>query len=43
VLAFMHNKGNIADSTLTTNSTTIGNYNDNLWTIKNANAQYLSS
>jgi len=39
----MHNKGNIADSTLTTNSTTIGNYNDNLWTIKNANAQYLSS
>ena len=28
VLAFMHNKGNIADSTLTTNSTTIGNYSD---------------
>ena len=26
VLAFMHNKGNIADSTLTTNSATIGNY-----------------
>ena len=25
VLAFMHNKGNIADSTLTSNSTTIGN------------------
>ena len=43
VLAFMHNKGNIADSTLTSNSTTIGNYKDNLWTIKNANAQYLSS
>ena len=43
VLAFMHNKGNIADSTLTSNSTTIGNYRDNLWTIKNANAQYLSS
>ena len=40
VLAFMHNKGNIADSTLTSNSTTIGNYNDNLWTIKNAKAQY---
>ena len=40
VLAFMHNKGNIADSTLTSNSTTIGNYNDNLWTIKNANAKY---
>ena len=40
VLAFMHNKGNIADSTLTSNSTAIGNYNDNLWTIKNANAKY---
>ena len=26
VLAFMHNKGNIADSKLTSNSTTIGNY-----------------
>ena len=43
VLEFMHNKGNIADSTLTSNSTTIGNYKDNLWTIKNAKAQYLSS
>ena len=30
VLAFMHNKGNIADSTLTSNSTTIGNYKNNL-------------
>ena len=40
VLAFMYNKGNIADSTLTSNSTAIGNYSDNLWTIKNANAQY---
>ena len=30
-------------SILTSNSTTIGNYKDNLWTIKNANAQYLSS
>ena len=40
VLAFMHNKGNIADSTLTSDSTTIGNYSNNLWTIKNANAQY---
>ena len=28
VLAFMHNKGNIADSTLISNSTTIGNYRD---------------
>ena len=26
VLAFMHNKGNIEDSTLTSNSATIGNY-----------------
>ena len=43
VLAFMHNKGNIADSTLTSNSTAIGNYKDNLWTITNVNAQYLSS
>ena len=40
VLAFMHNKGNIADSILTSNSTAIGNYNDNLWTIKNAKAEY---
>ena len=40
VLAFMHNKGNIADSTLTSNSTTIGKYKNNLWTIKNANAKY---
>ena len=40
VLAFMHNKGNIANSTLTSNSTTIGNYYNNLWTIKNAKAQY---
>ena len=40
VLAFMHNKGNIEDSVLTSNSTKIGNYYDNLWTIKNANAQY---
>ena len=40
VLAFMHNKGKIDDSKLITNSTTIGNYSDNLWKIKNANAQY---
>ena len=40
VLAFMHNKGKIDDSKLITNSTTIGNYEDNLWEIKNANAQY---
>ena len=40
VLAFMHNKGKIDDSKLITNSTTLGNYSDNLWKIKNANAQY---
>ncbi len=40
VLAFMHNKGNIANSVLTSNSTAIGNHVNNLWTIKNANAQY---
>ena len=31
VLAFMHNKGNIADSTLTSNSTRIGNYRDSVF------------
>ena len=31
VLAFMHNKGNIADSTLTSNSTTIGNYRNSVF------------
>ena len=31
VIAFMHNKGNIADSTLTSNSTTIGNYRDSVF------------
>ena len=31
VLAFMHNKGNIADNTLTSNSTTIGNYRDSVF------------
>ena len=31
VLAFMHNKGKIADSTLTSNSTTIGNYSDSVF------------
>jgi len=45
VLAFMSKDTAKVTSTdvLTKNSTTIGNYNDNLWTIKNANAQYLSS
>ena len=45
VLAFMSKDTAKVTSTsiLTSNSTTIGNYNDNLWTIKNAKAQYLSS
>ena len=45
VLAFMSkDTAKITDtSILTSESTTIGNYKDNLWTIKNANAQYLSS
>ena len=40
VLAFMHNKGNIEDTKLISNSTTIGNYVNNLWTIKNEKAKY---
>ena len=42
VLAFMSKDTAKVTSTddLTSNSTTIGNYNDNLWTIKNAEAQY---
>ena len=41
VLAFMHNKGNIADSTLTTNSTTIGNYRDSTFDLNRGKyAQY---
>ena len=45
VLAFMSKDTAKITSTdvLTKNSTTIGNYRNNLWTIKNANAQYLSS
>ena len=45
VLAFMSKDTAKITSTdvLTKNSTTIGNYYDNLWTIKNANVQYLSS
>ena len=42
VLAFMSkDTAKITDtSILTSESTTIGNYKDNLWTIKNANAKY---
>ena len=44
VLAFMaKDTTKITDtSILTSNSTTIGNYSDNLWTIKNAKAKYSS-
>ena len=41
VLAFMHNKGNIADSTLTSNSTTIGNYLNSVFDLNRGKyAQY---
>ena len=40
VLAFMHNKGEVADSTLTGDSKTIGNYKDNLWNVTNTSAKY---
>ena len=41
VLAFMHNKGNIADSTLTQNSTTIGNHYDSTFDLNRGKyAQY---
>ena len=45
VLAFMSKDTAKITSTdvLTKNSTTIGNYNNNLWTIKNANAKYLTN
>ena len=45
VLAFMSKDTAKITSTdvLTKDSTAIGNYKDNLWTITNANAQYLSS
>lgn len=40
VLAFMHNKGGVSDTTLTSDSTTIGNYSNNLWNITNTSAKY---
>ena len=39
-LAFMHNKGKVADSTLTSGSKTIGNYYDSLWNVTNTSAKY---
>ena len=43
VLAYLHNKGRIEDSTLTSDSATIGNYCDNEWNIKNTSAKYSTS
>lgn len=43
VLAFMHNKGKVADSTLTSDSKTIGNYKDNLWNVTNESAKWWTS
>ncbi len=40
MLAFMQNKGGIDESTLTTDSTNIGNYYNNKWSITNDKAQY---
>ena len=40
VLKFIETKGATAKANLTSNSTTIGNYKNNLWNITNANAKY---
>ena len=40
MLAFMQNKGGVDESTLTTDSTNIGNYVDNKWSIINNKAKY---
>ena len=40
MLAFMQNKGGVDVSTLTTDSTNIGNYRNNKWSITNDKAQY---
>ena len=40
VLKFIETKKATAKDNLTTNSRSIGNYNDNLWNITNANAKY---
>ena len=40
MLAFMQNKGGVDVSTLTTDSTNIGNYSNNKWSITNDKAQY---
>ena len=40
VLKYIETKGANLKDKLTTDSTTIGNYSDNLWNIKNTNAKY---
>ncbi len=40
MLAFMQNKGGVDESTLTTDSTNIGNYRNNKWSITNDKAKY---
>ena len=40
MLAFMQNKGGVDESTLTTDSTNIGNYSNNKWSITNDKAKY---
>ena len=40
MLAFMQNKGGVDVSTLTTDSTNIGNYSNNKWSITNNKAKY---
>ena len=40
MLAFMQNKGGVDVSTLTTDSTSIGNYSNNKWSITNNKAKY---
>ena len=40
MLVFIRNKANVTDSTLTSDSKTIGNYNNNLWNITNTSSKY---
>ena len=43
MLAFMQNKGGVDVSTLTTDSTNIGNYSNNKWNITNDKAKYTTN
>ena len=40
ILAFMHNKGNIDDNVLISDSSSIGNYKNNLWNIADTKTKY---